>query len=266
MTMPPAVTRLMARDNATRKDFQLDEVLSLVTLANLHVQWRQDANTAVTLLRFADDTLRDIADPRFTDLRQRIAKQIAALSETPTVDKIGLLSRLSAVQSRAVNFPLQGDQQPKVMSATSSQTASTHEPSDHTSRWRQALQTSWAGISRVLVIRRRETPLQPMLAPSERRLLNQQMQLVLQQAQWAVIQAEPAVFTHSLQRANELLKMHYDSETAVVKTTLTELNNLLSVNIAPELPDLTSLQKAVQSAVDNAAKAHSQASTQGPSA
>jgi uroporphyrin-3 C-methyltransferase len=71
----------------------------------------------------------------------------------------------------------------------------------------------------------------------------------LQQAQWAVIHSNAAVYQSSLQQATSWIQQYFANNEPTTQAMLSVLDALQKVNIQPELPDITPALQALNEAL-----------------
>lgn len=225
------------------KDWVLNEIDNYLRLAQLSLRYNRNINAALTLLQTADERLIALSNPAFNALRQRIADDITALKAISKVDTTGLLATLAALTQQIEQLPL-----PHTNSLLRKAKSSQPEIESQ-STWKQGLQHSWQSLQKMIVIRRTDQPITPMLLPQQRNILEQNLQLLLQQAQWAVLQAEPSLYQQSLEQASNWIKRYFDQDAANTRSVLTTLAKLKAVDIKPKLPNLSSSIRPLESLI-----------------
>lgn len=189
-------------------------------LATIAAHWQNDPSTTIALLQQADHLLSQAHDARLLNIRQAIAKEIAANQQIKPIDFSGLLTRLDALQQIIATLPFK-----KSMALTAPSTP----PSTNTAlalTWRERLQKSLQQLKKLVIIQHHDEAMQPLLTPAYEMMLRENIRLNLQAAQWAVLQQNPTVYQLSLQQAQTNLKRGFDEQAPSVQQMLTQIQAL----------------------------------------
>ena len=105
-------------------------------------------------------------------------------------------------------------------------------------------------VIRMVRIRERDEPIAAPLTPDQQYYLQQNMHLMLEQAQIALLREQTELYEHSLQRVSEWLDAYLVIEDARTRAARAALSELQAWEVAPERPDITAsllmLQKLVE--------------------
>ncbi len=205
----------------------------LIKLADYNLRYMHNVKDALTLLSTANELIAKLDEPSLLPLRQALTQDITALKSVSMPDIPGILSQLQAMQQQINNTKLITPQPIAPKPTPSSNSAMSHT-------WQQQLRDSLKEIEKVVVIRRTDTLPKPMLSEVQERYLRENLELMLNQAQWAAMRGDNAIYQNSLQRATDMLKENFNDSS--LKNLLQEIETLQTTNINPALP---SLQKSL---------------------
>jgi uroporphyrin-3 C-methyltransferase len=207
------------------QDWALLKARYYLELAQINVHWSDSIVSVIALLEQADHLLQQFNDPKILDIRQAIAKDIAQIQALPRVDIAGILSQLDAAQNsiNTLTIPLPASSPPAPENAPAS-------PSKE-STWRLHLQSSANILEKFVVIRRHDQNVQPLLPPLLESILKENLHLSLQEAQWAVLNNNPAVYQLVLKQAIQNLKMNFNENIAATAALIKKLIELEQINI-----------------------------------
>lgn len=217
--------------------WHIAEAKYLVDLANYQMTFIKDVPAAISLLQTADQQIASANDPSLTPLRQLIANNIANLQAIPKIDYAGLLIRITALQTQVNRLPTLGLPKATVMDSNED---------NQTSPLRRAIHDSWVTLQKIIVIRKDDIGVQPLLSPEQQTYLQQNLQLILQQAQWAALRSQQDVYIGSLKQAYTWILRYFAKNSPATVAYLKALNDLMQINVQPQLPDLSPLVKAMQ--------------------
>lgn len=218
----------------------------LAQLAQLNLKYQGDVAGALSLLQMADQRLAKISLSPILEVRQVLAKNIAALEAVPAVDLSGVITQLNALSDQVEKLPLVPEL-PRVQ-ATLKQPKKNTKLDTYLTDWKDALSTSWHALERVVIIRHHGQPMEPLLAPEEYLYLKQNIQLQLQQAQWAALHQQQAIYVSALQRAASWVNHYFTDNGLISRAVQHSLGDLQKVTIQPVVPDITASLNAIQQA------------------
>lgn len=213
------------------------EAKYLVQLAYYHLTFTRDVQAALSLLQTAEQRIAALDDPSLLQIRQLIANNIVALQAVPRVDIAGLLTRITALQMQVSQLPTIGLPSLK----------STEEETDESlSPLRKAVHDSWSTLQKIVVIRHDDTSIHPLLSPEQQTYLQQNLQLILQQAQWAALREQEDVYQSSLKQAQKWIEHYFADSLPPTRAFLHAITELQNINVQPTLPDLAPLARQMQ--------------------
>ena len=250
--------RLGKLPGAERQDWVLAEAEYLLRLANQRLQLERDWDGAVSMLTAADNVLLETRNPRMNRVRSEIARELLALRAVPAIDNVGAITRLQAMQEQVTSLPWMPEK--LVLDPVTEQPVETLDKQE----WYWQL---WHGIrdsiSSMVRITERDAPIAAPLTPDQQYYLQQNMNLMLEQAQVALLREQAELYQSSLKRVSDWLDQYLmieDERTRAARAALTELQNW---DVKPAVPDisesLVQLRKLVEqqrrgSVVSNAAE------------
>ena len=239
-----SMTVLRAQLGRSQNDWSLAEVQYLLQVANQRLQLQRDVLTATAALKSADQRLQELADPGFNTVREQIASEIAALQAVAQPDLPGISLALTQLAARVEALPLKDSQPlPQFEPAADSAAATDGLTMDD---WKRLPGIIWEELKRLVVVRRNDEPVGPMLAPDQRYFLYQNLRLQLDAARLAALQGAQDSYAASLNMAGAWLSEYFDVEAAPVSAVQSELARLVAIDVRPELPDISASLRALK--------------------
>lgn len=211
----------------------LAEVEYLLRLANQRLIMAGDTVSARGLLQSADTILRQLEDVALHPVRRAVAADIAALRALPEIDTEGLYLRLSALADQVAGLVIFELPEREVGPANLG------EGDGWQQRLRQGYEEALHTLSQYVTVRRREMPFEALVDPQWEALLRQNLVMLLQQAQVALLSGNQPLYRASLQRARHWLTEYYLAEETATLAAARELDDLAAQAIAVELPDIS---------------------------
>jgi uroporphyrin-3 C-methyltransferase len=224
---------------ASRKDWRLAEAEHLLRLASLRLSALQDISSAQALVQGADEILREQNDPASFAAREQLAKSLAALRSTEQPDRTGLFLQLGALRDQVVELSALAPEYKVRGESLSGLTAD----GDGASRWAQW----WDEVSRYIRIDfNADKNIRPLLAGQSLTQVRLALSLALEQAQWAALNGQAAVYTQALAEARDVLKNNFNQDNPQSKVLLERVTELSKQPVTVITPDLTTTLSTVQ--------------------
>lgn len=214
-----------------QRAWQLAEIRYLLRLANQRLIMAGDTQSAEALLRSADNTLRELDDADLHALRAAVAADLAAVRAIPKLDIQGLYLRVEALMREAdalVLFEL-----PERAVATEPPRAE-----DWQARLAQGYAAAVAKLSEYIVVSRRDVPVEALMDPQYESLVRQNLRMLLEQAQAAMLSGNALLYRKSLERAEGWVTQFFKEDERSAQAMAEELRRLRDERVAVSRPDL----------------------------
>ncbi len=245
--------RLLSMSTVSREDWQLAEAEYLLKLANQRVLIERSAEGADALLSEADVILRDLADPDLFPLRQAIADDLAQLRLVREIDVEGIYLALQALASRVDDLPIRPTREQLLGEDAEKESVSGEEQNRAEEGWWSGLKNSFSRFigdtDRYIRVRDHSVKPRPMLPPDSEEYLQQNLRLILQRAQLALLREQQKIYTGSLEQAREWVTQYYPPSEEAQKFRR-QIEELKSREIVRELPDITQSLELVHAYID----------------
>ncbi len=240
--------RLRAMSDTSREDWLLAEAEYLLKLANQRIRIERSSVGAEALLDEADGILRDLDDPNLHSLRRAIAKDLAALRLVKKIDVEGIYLQLLALTGEIPNIPVTisaEDTNIGVAQIGVKQTGVKQQKDQNVEApkggW-ETLRASWGRFlssfdQYIQIDTQREKPL-PLLPVKDQMYLQQNMRLMLERAQLALLREQQNIYQQSLQQADEWLLTYYN-KSAQQQSFSQSLQALSQRQVVQALPDIS---------------------------
>ncbi|QEW05185.1 uroporphyrinogen-III C-methyltransferase [Nitrincola iocasae] len=241
-----SIRQVQAQQVVSEKDWLLAEAEYLLRLANQRVLMEQSATGALALLRSADEILQQADDAALYPVREALAEDIAALDAVPRLDTEGVFLRLSALNARVSDLrmtPVTDRRQlPDMLEEIT--------PEAVRDTWgagaKNALSSAMSKLDQLVVIQHRDDPVEPLLSPEQTYYLQQNLHLMLEQAQHALLQRRQGAYSESLEKASRWIADYFEPSDATTQSLLRGLDELKAVEVAPEVPSINASLDALQ--------------------
>lgn len=233
---------LLNAGNRNRTDWLLAESEYLLRVGNQRLLIEKDIRGALAALQSADEVLLETDDIGVYPVREQLAREILALRNLRDVDRTGLYLQLEALReqvTRLTEGAVIGSQEP----AKAMNTSGADQPGADQSTVQSALQRGWQqfrdSLQEVIVIRRMDATVEPLMSPDQSAWARLNLQLMLEQAELAVLRGHGELYQQTLDKALDALNTWFDdsdNRIATLKESVAELRNR---DIDPQLPDIS---------------------------
>jgi len=226
--------RLAQLPGADTDDWLIAEAEYLLRLANQRLNLEKDGQGAHDILKAADAILAETRNPQLDGIRGILAKEIVNLRAVPAIDITGAVSRIQAVQEQITQL----EWMPRTL-PEQTPIAETSDDKVELNAWDKFLAKAWKGLGKIVRIRDNDKALPAPLTPDQHYYLQQNMQLMLEQAQVALVRQQADLYLHSINRTQAWLSEFVRSETAQADALQETLNELSQWQVAPTFPDIS---------------------------
>ena len=213
------------------------EAAFLLRLASQRLLVARDVDAATALLAQADALLRQTDTPAYEAVRLAIAQDNANLVAMPKVDEVGLYGRLAALIDQVERLQLSYEG-----TAVITKEAQAEELSGANQNWLDGAESSWhraiSKLSDYLVIRRSSEEIAALMTPEWAALARQNLRMLLEQSQIAMLTANTSLYQQSLGRAAQFTRLFAEQDPDRAQGILQEIEALELAEIAPTLPDM----------------------------
>ncbi|NRP36950.1 putative uroporphyrinogen-III C-methyltransferase [Marinobacterium sp. xm-d-579] len=241
-----AIKQVEAGRERSESDWRLAEAEYLLRLANQRILMENRAEGALALLRSTDTILKELDDVSLYPLRQSLASDISKLESVPNLDIEGTYLRVAALIERSKDLPTltleQQRQLPELIGNVITEQVDAETQQNITSGFAKAI----SKLESLIVIQRHDQPVEPILSPDQGHYLRQNIQMLLEQAQLALLRQQQSIFTTSLSRAQSLLMQYFDKDNYTTSVLIQSLAELTTLNVSPTIPDISGSLKALQ--------------------
>ena len=231
-------TRLELLEGNRAQEYLLAEVEYLLRIAIQRIQAGRDVATGLSLMLSADQTLAAADDAELFPIRRALATDIAALRALPAIDRDGLYLELAAAADRIDRLSM-------------SPIELAQAPAGEVAEGDQGLMQT---LSSFITVRQRANPIDPLPTPTEAVYARQNLRLMLEQAQLALLDENSVTWQSTLERAQAWANRYFldDAEQQSLMTTLARLQGVPVAQDIPRVGAALAELKALQKQRDEA--------------
>lgn len=226
------VERFVGTGDKVRASWLLAEAEHYMRIANAQLGLAGDVDVAQTALGLADDTLRELSDPRLTPVRKLLAEEIGELKSVPRPDTEGIVLSLGSLADSLDTLPLKS-------AAPEAFRARPEAPATPLTGFERALAATRAALQSLVSIRHVDDPISPLLSEAQQSVLIRSLDLELQLARLAIMRGDAGLFRRSIDAARDRVQEHFDLTSPEVQAALESLDELSAVKLPEQLPDIS---------------------------
>ncbi|MEW6999060.1 uroporphyrinogen-III C-methyltransferase [Colwelliaceae bacterium BS250] len=228
-------------------NWQITEAEYLIRMAGRVLWLEKDVKTAIALITDADTRLRDLKDPRLLSIRQLIHQDIEQLKLLPTLESDEIILSFMGLAKQIEQLPLASVQLPEEAEIQESNALSSD-----VNDWQANLAKSWYKFKEEFItIRRRTGNVEPLMEPQFQQNLYNNLDLKIQQAQWAVSQRDTQLYKASVTNIQQWLSVYFDMTSIKTQQFNARLSELKVIPVTVEYPQNLASQQALQKLLNN---------------
>ncbi len=254
ITTQQNVTALMRRIGNSQQQATMSQIAYLINLANLQLNVSRDTTSALQMLSLAQIKLDSLNDPRFFALNNTLIKDIAKLKTAPKLNLTQIISNIDMLNDAiadATLLPNQKDLNNAIAKSVTNAVTQSNQPST----WYGRLWHVIASVKHLIIIRKNDPDVQPLLDIQQQQLVKSMLQSKLLLAEYAATQHNNALFQNDLGMIKKWIKKYFfesDSRNSLLKKLKALQTNNVDLTI-PNINDtLTILNQTLNDFVDAA--------------
>lgn len=241
--------QILILGSATRGDWLLAEAAYLVRLANQRLQVERSVDNPLAILETVDNIFVQINDPELLAVRNALAVDIAALRMTEKVDREGIYLELQTISSALETLAiLESHADPEALQAAQAAQA-VGSAKQAPSSLAETLERFTEKFGNLIVLQKRQQPIEPLLSRAEQTMVRQNLYLLLEQAQSALLREEQGIYSNSLNKAETLLRRYFQLNSES-EASIARLQTLAERSVSQLLPDISGSQNAIQTVLN----------------
>ncbi|GJM12867.1 MAG: hypothetical protein DHS20C12_12700 [Pseudohongiella sp.] len=222
-------------NNTTDRAWKILEAQYLVGLANQKLRLEGDVATSISQLDLADQALVESGSSSVFAVRQAIASDLQKLRNIDVLDREGLYLRLDNLIAELENIDLLNSMRTEFENRRNTESQPLQLGSDANSM----LDSSFEFLSSIFVWREWEETPEAMLAPGQDDLIKQNLRLMLEQAQLALLMRDNSLYQQAIVKSQNWFQRYAVLDSLQGQTLSAELSSLSTIDIDPLLPALS---------------------------
>jgi uroporphyrin-III C-methyltransferase len=223
-------------------DWLVQESQYLIRVAVRSLWLEHNADSAIGLLKDADQRLQSLNDPQYLPVRQLIHQDIEQLQLLPKLTIDETILSLMGLAQQVKQLPLL-----KIERIDNLAQQQAFELSENTADWRENLSRSWHKfLQDFITIRRQDGAVIPLMSPEYQQNLRENLTLKLQLAQWAASQGKTAIYQKTLADIQRWQQQYFAMDNAINVNFKQRLKHLKNAVVAIQLPKTLASLSAMQ--------------------
>lgn len=224
----------LSNSNETDQEWKILEAQYLIGVASRKLQLEGDVATAIAQLQMADSALIDSGSSNVFAVRQAVAAELQQLRGIDVPDREGIYLRLDNLLEAMESIDLLSSMRTEFENRRDTESEPVQIGSDAGSY----LDSSLELLGSIFVWRKWDETPQAMLAPGQEDLIRQNLRLMLEQAQLALLMRDNGLFQQAMEKSRDWFQRYAVTESAEGQALLVELDQIARLDIDPLLPAL----------------------------
>jgi uroporphyrin-3 C-methyltransferase len=227
------ISGLEDRLSSNQRTYKVSEIAYLVKMANLRLTTQHDVTSALILLKQANQEVNALNDPEMETFREALLKNITELQTITPVDIGSLSDKLTQLQ---VNVPSLS-----ILVAPKPNTSILENTPKQAEKkwWDRAWDNIRASLKQLVVVTHQSEDIPAMMTPDQQLYLQENLQLLIMQAQWAALNHNNELYQSSLKQAKDWVNKYYVQNSSNTQAFLKSLDDVMAFNLSPNFPDVT---------------------------
>lgn len=228
-----------------RIDWMLKEVEHFVMVAERRLSLLGDVRGATALLTEADALVREMLEPSARPLRKAIKSDLMSLEEAAkvNVDTEGLFLRIATLHDSVDKLPVEGISYEMNLAKQDAKPAD-EKPADGVDSFVSEVKNFAESL--VSIQRVSGDEIRPLLLSDQRAYVVQNIKLLLEQSQLALLRGDQKVYEAGLKEAGKRVSSYLRTNSPGTEAFLEELDKLGKIAVKPVVPPINDSVRAVQ--------------------
>lgn len=239
--------KMLIKKHRAQKNWKFSELHYLIQSAHWQLTFQKNSKMALAFLSEALKKANALNDSALLPLVSALNNDIAALQAITPVSVSEILRALSSINQQLAQLP-------RVKKIFTKKISPPNTVQIKRNIWQRGLEKSLSAIKDVIIIRRSRLPSSVLIKPEERGYLIDNLQLQLGMAQWALLNHKQKLFKQSIMTTQHWIKTYFETHAPSTKHVLNFLESLATLNIAPQLPDISGSLTAMNNIINAKAK------------
>ena len=260
------LAKINTLSGVSRDGWMLEEARHLLRLANQRQLTGSNVSGIVGLLEAADNLLREIDLPDLFPIREQIQNDLIALKIAPSVDREGIYLQLNSLISQVQSLPpapltlslkeksasreSESRESAEITKSNASLLDGTKEEKTLWQKITSSVTSAFGSLDNYVRITNHSSKIEPILSDSKHIISKENLRLMLEQAQTALLREESIVYQVSIEKATVWLDKyygHYPEKNAMIAL----LDELKTQTILVQLPNVSSSLYTLSQYIDS---------------
>jgi uroporphyrin-3 C-methyltransferase len=229
-------------------DWLVHEAEYLIRIAARTMWLERDTQAAISLLRDADNRLKELDQPKFLPVRALINEDIETLALMPRLNNQEAVLTLMALNKQIPTLLLSGVNLTEALDGPKEDFVLSDDVND----WQENLAKTWQKfLNDFITVRRREGMVEPLMTPDQQQHLKQNLSLKIQLVQWAASEQKAEIYQQTLLDIQQWLNEFFDMDLTVNKKFYQTIEQLKKQTIYYDYPSELRSATAIKRLLDN---------------
>ncbi|PHQ82312.1 MAG: hypothetical protein COB66_00575, partial [Coxiella sp. (in: Bacteria)] len=231
------VMQLMRSVGSNQQQSALSQIAYLINLANLQLNISHDTASSLHMLTLAQSKVEALSDPRLFPLNKALLKDISALQNVPKFNLTKVVSDIDTLSNDVTTSSLMPNQTDLKKAVAKSETDVAKTDTNKKDKWYNRFWHHLSGIKDLIIIRRNNPNMAPLLDAAQQTLIKSTIQSKLLLAEYAAVQHDNTLYQRHLKTVEKWIKTYY-FDSVNRHSLLAQIETLQNVNVSPSTPNI----------------------------
>ncbi|MCG5516937.1 MULTISPECIES: uroporphyrinogen-III C-methyltransferase [unclassified Ectothiorhodospira] len=232
-TLEEGLGAIQNESERPHREWQAAEVTYLLGIADHRLNLMDDPTGAIAALKSADTMLQAMGDPKYSEVRDAIAEEIAALEGYEGSNVQEIVAALDEIVEELKPLPLQ---KPETESGGRLSLVNGDAPNGDSPWWERAYYQVVSELNQQVTVRRHDQVVRSMPDADAELFMRQALALRIESARLAALRDNEDEYRENLQSARAMLAEYFASEP--VAPLMKRLEDLEKRDLRPEQPEI----------------------------
>ena len=239
--------------NRSQRDWMIAEIDYMLRMAHQRLEVARDISGAIAALKGADKRIAELGDLRLMKIRKQLINDIGLLNAVQQIDVNGISMEMDQMLKYMTDLPFKSAQdeikvQLKVDDSTAQDKMILNESTTEKSFVDSVIDT----VKQIGDIKVHERSIKTASGAYQQQQIEQLLSTHLLSARMAALSLSQQQFVYEVDRVSQLLQAHYQVSDNRVEQMLKTLNQYSTMQLKPDLPELTDAWSMLQQEIEKA--------------
>ncbi|RDH82747.1 MAG: hypothetical protein DIZ80_10740 [endosymbiont of Galathealinum brachiosum] len=235
--------------NRSQRGWVIAEIDYLLRIAHQRIAVAKDIGGAIAALKGADSRLEQLGDLSLFKIREQLSKDIGNLNAIHQADVNGISLALDQIIASLPSLPYKTVKDEIKIQFTQDDAVEQPKTEDKT-----FIDSVVETVKQIGDIKVHQKSIEAASSVEQKSGIEQLLRTYLLGARLAALRFNQMQFLHEIEKANEIIRLHYDDKDNRIQQMQKTLLDYSALQLSPDLPELTKAWTMLQSEIKSPAR------------